>query len=168
MKSEKGAAMLEMAVVIPFFVVLFLGLVDVGMTIKKNQYLSVVVREVANNAYRECKDATTGTATQNCLQKSLNDSVSFNTSTGTLAGLQMTVKAWDVRGSGGFTLVPVLKGQSTLGDAFTSKFGVGTVANMKSYDPKLRKTLITVEAQLDNTKSPFLSFARVLSDSAIF
>ncbi len=167
--NNKGVALVELALVLPFFLVILLGIIDVSMTIKKSQYLSVAVREIGNNAYRQCKEANNGTATDNCLKTSVNESISFfSAKDSPLNGFQLVVKSWEVKQSKGFAVAPSLKGSYSLGSAFTSKYTSNIVLNLNSYDANLRKTLITVEILLDNSKTPFFNFKRTLYDTTIF
>lgn len=167
MKNERGSAMLEFAVVLPFLLIVVLGLVDVVFTIQKSQYMSVMVREIGNNSYRKCKDSLAGTSSDNCLKISAEEVVSF-ASGSTLSDVEVLVQAWDVPNNKGATGPTTLKGSFVAGKNIASSFNKGVIMNLSSYDSKLRNTLITVELLQKNDDKPFYSFARNMRESMIF
>lgn len=167
--KEKGVAMIELAVVLPFFVILLLGLIDVTFTIQKSQYLTVVTRELGNVSFRKCKDATTGSSTDKCLEESAKEVVSFLNDNNVIPGAEILIQSWDVPLSAFKTTGPTkLKGSYRVGKTLVSNFNMGVIMNLNSYDSNLRSTLITVEVLHKNSSNPFFSFSRDLYESVIF
>lgn len=168
MKNEKGTAMVELAVVVPFFVILMLGLVDVAFTIQKSQYLSVVVRELGNTSFRKCKDASVGAATDTCLKVAAEEVLEFTKTSSVISDTDVLIQSWKVNGSKGFSTAPTLKGTYKVGNTLVSQYKSTVVLNLNSYDYNLRDTLITVEVLNKNSTNPFLSFSRNLYENIIF
>lgn len=163
MKNEKGKAVLELAIVAPFFLILFIGLVDIAFIIRKQQYMSVALREAGNAAYRQCHAAAEGTPTNNCLQNSSWETQGFiNNNGGVIDGTNIIVRSWKVTTSN-----PELKGEFKTG-AEISKITHDRVGNLNSYNKDLRDSIITVEVFLDNTDSNIPLFSRNLYDAMVF
>lgn len=163
MKNEKGKAVLELAIVAPFFLVLFVGLIDIAFIIRKQQYLSVALREAGNAAYRQCQSAIEGEPTNTCLQNSTFETLGFiNNNGGVVDGADVLVRSWEVTESD-----PVLKGEYRTGQE-ASRFNEVRVGNLNSYNKDLRESIITVEVFLDNTDSNIPFFSRNLYDAMVF
>ena len=160
--KDKGSAVIELALVIPFFLIMIIGVTDISFTIQKNQYLSLVVREAGNSAYRQCRRMSSED-TEECLTNSAKESVSFiNNSGGVIGGADLIVRSWTVdKGESN-----ILKGEYKNG-SFESKITEDRVKKFNSYDEELRQTLITVEIYLENTNNvPF--FKRNLYEVMVF
>ena len=163
MSNEKGKAVLELAIVAPFFLILVIGLVDIAFIIRKQQHLSVSLREAGNAAYRQCYTTVEGRSTNICLQNSAQEALSFvDNNGGVIDGAKLIVRSWKVSGSN-----PTLAGEYSTGQE-VSRFNSNRIGNLHSYRSGLKKTIITVEGYLDNTESNIPFFSRKLYDADIF
>jgi len=70
--SESGKAMLELALLLPFFILLVMSSFEVYKTFQAHQYLSLVSREVGNDAIRSCTALATTALIQTCLNDVAN------------------------------------------------------------------------------------------------
>jgi len=163
MKSEKGIAALELAIAIPFYLILIFGVIDIFFLVQKHDYLSVAVREAGNAAYRQCSSVEEGYETTTCLQDSLTETVSFlSNNGGAINGTNIIVRSWTVSDKN-----PVLKGEFRIGNE-TSKYSSTQISRLNSYNQDLRKTIVIVEVFLDNTAQITPFFSRNLYETMIF
>ena len=162
MKQEKGSAMIELAVVMPFFIILLVGIVDIFFIIQKNQQLSVLVRETANVAYRKCVSAS-DVSTTNCLNTATAEARSFVNNSNVIQGAQIVVRSWKVDET--LPVTSLLKGG--INETGYSKFDGNRISNLNSYNSNLREGMITVEVFLPNNgNTPF--FNRNLYEAIVF
>lgn len=161
---ESGKAVLEFALVLPFFLILILGAIDVFTLIQKKQQLAVITRELGNVTYRECSELQDTELTQSCLENSTEAILGFiNNSSGVIAGAEVVVRSWLVVDDED---ADILKGEFKTAE-ISSRFGPERIQLLNSYKPNLREGLITVEVYLPkNDDTSF--FNRDLYDSVIF
>ena len=142
-KDEKGAAVVELALLTPFIAFLVMIAVDIFGIIQDRQQLSFVVREFASVTYRTCTNEKTKPLVESCIENATKEIQDIATE----LGFDAVIKVYKVNGNSTTLLPATLKGKLELGDSISSRFDIISVSYLKSYDPELRPNLVTVEAR---------------------
>lgn len=161
-RNSEGKAILEFAIVLPFLVLLTLFGADLYRCYKIHQHLNFVTRELANAAFRSCKDLSPGSDTENCIQSTVSAPLAVSSGPGTLLeGLAAEVRVFAY----GTASTPVLKGRIAQGSV-QSDIDNTVIASLKSYNADKQELVLVETVYTTSMFSPF--FSGIFHETALF
>ena len=159
--SADGKALLELALLLPFLLVLALSAIELFQSYHNFQYMSVVAREVGNAAYRSCSlrnddgDPPGSTSTSDCVQPLVDTVVNYVTAgQGMLPGVVVIVRVYRVNFAGGPPTVaqaPTLVGGYNVNGAGgkVTRYSNADIMALHSYIER-KQAIITSEVFYDD------------------
>ncbi len=143
--NETGKALLEMAVIMPFLVLLFLCGAETYKELQYHQFMSVISREVGNAAARSCS-AMDAAAMYTCLETSVQNVVNNASPAGSpLRNAKVIVKIYRHPVSSAPISAPYEFNPASIPDA--SRFTPDVVESLRSFTAA-KKFVVTTEVFL--------------------